>query len=110
MHRRTAPLGDDRRRCKQAAAESGIQSEGGASGQPEVGARLGILPSVETGLAPSYSASGDAALRLYGESHVELSLTRMATSTVAGAKSEGTPAKPRPPRPIARLLRYVFPY
>jgi ATP-binding cassette, subfamily B, bacterial MsbA len=34
----------------------------------------------------------------------------MATSTVAGAKSEGTPAKPRPPRPIARLLRYVLPY
>ena len=36
MHRRTAPLGDDRRRCKQAAAESGIQSEGRASGQSEV--------------------------------------------------------------------------
>jgi ATP-binding cassette, subfamily B, bacterial MsbA len=34
----------------------------------------------------------------------------MATSTVAGAKSEGTPAKPRPPRPIARLSRYVLPY
>ena len=34
----------------------------------------------------------------------------MATSTVADAKSEGTPAKPRPPRPIARLLRYVLPY
>ena len=34
----------------------------------------------------------------------------MATSTVAGAKSEGTLAKPRPPRPIARLLRYVLPY
>jgi subfamily B ATP-binding cassette protein MsbA len=34
----------------------------------------------------------------------------MATSTVAGAKSEGTPARPRPPRPIARLLRYVLPY
>ncbi len=34
----------------------------------------------------------------------------MATSTVAGAKSEGTPTKPRPPRPIARLLRYVLPY
>jgi subfamily B ATP-binding cassette protein MsbA len=34
----------------------------------------------------------------------------MATSTVAGAKTAGTPAKPRPPRPIARLLRYVLPY
>src|ERR1035438_2631135 len=34
----------------------------------------------------------------------------MATSTVAGAKSEGTPAKPRPPRPLTRLLRYVLPY
>jgi subfamily B ATP-binding cassette protein MsbA len=34
----------------------------------------------------------------------------MATSTVAGAKSEGTPAKPRPPRPLIRLLRYVLPY
>ena len=34
----------------------------------------------------------------------------MATSTVADAKSEGTTAKPRPPRPIARLLRYVLPY
>jgi len=36
-----------------------------------------------------------------------LSRTRMATSTVAGAKSAETPAKPRP---IARLLRYVLPY
>jgi len=37
----------------------------------------------------------------------------MATSTVAGAKSEGTPAKPRPnrpPRPLIRLMRYVVPY
>ena len=34
----------------------------------------------------------------------------MATSTVAGAKSAETPAKPRSPRPIARLLRYVLPY
>jgi ATP-binding cassette, subfamily B, bacterial MsbA len=34
----------------------------------------------------------------------------MATSTVAGAKSAGTPAKARPPRPITRLLRYVLPY
>ena len=34
----------------------------------------------------------------------------MATSTVAGAKSAETPAKPRPPRPIARLVRYVLPY
>src|SRR5882762_4095297 len=34
----------------------------------------------------------------------------MATSTVAGAKSAGTSAKPRPPRPIARLLHYVLPY
>ncbi|MGB9206067.1 MAG: ABC transporter ATP-binding protein [Terriglobales bacterium] len=31
----------------------------------------------------------------------------MATSTVAGPKSEGTPAKPRP---LTRLLRYVLPY
>jgi ATP-binding cassette, subfamily B, bacterial MsbA len=31
----------------------------------------------------------------------------MATSTVAGAKREGTPAKPRP---LTRLLRYVLPY
>jgi subfamily B ATP-binding cassette protein MsbA len=31
----------------------------------------------------------------------------MATTTVAGAKSEGTPAKPRP---LTRLLRYVLPY
>ena len=34
----------------------------------------------------------------------------MATSTVAGAKSEGTSAKPGPPRPITRLLLYVLPY
>jgi len=34
----------------------------------------------------------------------------MATSTVAGAKSAEPPAKPRPPRPIARLLHYVLPY
>ena len=34
----------------------------------------------------------------------------MATSTVADAKTEGTPAKARPPRPIARLLHYVLPY
>ncbi|MGA2978795.1 MAG: ABC transporter ATP-binding protein [Terriglobales bacterium] len=34
----------------------------------------------------------------------------MATSTVAGAKSAGTPAKVRPPRPITRLLHYVLPY
>jgi ATP-binding cassette, subfamily B, bacterial MsbA len=34
----------------------------------------------------------------------------MATSTAADAKSEGIPAKSRPPRPIARLLRYVLPY
>ena len=34
----------------------------------------------------------------------------MATSTVAGAKREETLAQPRPPRPIARLLRYVLPY
>jgi subfamily B ATP-binding cassette protein MsbA len=34
----------------------------------------------------------------------------MATSTVAGAKSEGTSAKPRSPRPITRLLLYVLPY
>ncbi len=31
----------------------------------------------------------------------------MATSTLAGAKTAGTPAKPRP---ITRLLRYVLPY
>src|SRR5664279_2268031 len=31
----------------------------------------------------------------------------MATSTVAGAKREGTPAKSRP---LVRLLRYVLPY
>jgi subfamily B ATP-binding cassette protein MsbA len=34
----------------------------------------------------------------------------MATSTVAGAKTAETPAKPRPSRPIARLLHYVLPY
>src|SRR6202162_1761818 len=34
----------------------------------------------------------------------------MATSTVAGPKTAETSAKPRPPRPIARLLRYVLPY
>jgi subfamily B ATP-binding cassette protein MsbA len=34
----------------------------------------------------------------------------MATSTVAGAKTTGTPAKSRPLRPIARLVRYVLPY
>ena len=44
------------------------------------------------------------------QSHVELALPRMATSTVAGAKREETLAQPRPPRPIARLLRYVLPY
>src|SRR3981081_4741848 len=34
----------------------------------------------------------------------------MATSRVAGTKSAETPPKPRPPRPITRLLRYVLPY
>jgi subfamily B ATP-binding cassette protein MsbA len=34
----------------------------------------------------------------------------MATSTVPGPKTAETPAKPRPPRPIARLVRYVLPY
>jgi ATP-binding cassette, subfamily B, bacterial MsbA len=34
----------------------------------------------------------------------------MATSTVADVKTEGIPAKARPPRPITRLLRYVLPY
>src|SRR6202035_4379493 len=76
MHRRTASLGNDRRRCQQAAAKSGIQSEGCASRQSEVGNHCRIEPC-------------------------------MAISTVAGAKSAETPAKPRP---IARLLRYVLPY
>jgi len=34
----------------------------------------------------------------------------MATSTVAGAKTAEAPAKPRPSRPIPRLLHYVLPY
>ena len=34
----------------------------------------------------------------------------MATSTVARAKSASVPTKPRPPRPIIRLLHYVLPY
>ncbi len=34
----------------------------------------------------------------------------MATSTAPGAINDGTSATPRPPRPIARLLRYVLPY
>ena len=34
----------------------------------------------------------------------------MATSLVAGAKSEGTPARPRPTRPITRLMFYALPY
>jgi len=34
----------------------------------------------------------------------------MATSTVAGATSDGTPVTPRPPCPLTRLLRYVLPY
>jgi subfamily B ATP-binding cassette protein MsbA len=34
----------------------------------------------------------------------------MAASTVADVKTEGIPAKTRPPRPITRLLRYVLPY
>ena len=34
----------------------------------------------------------------------------MATSTVAGAKSVRTPAQPRPPGPVTRLLRYALPY
>src|SRR6202140_5474751 len=34
----------------------------------------------------------------------------MATSTVAGPKTAETPAKPRPPRPIPPLVRYVLPY
>jgi len=34
----------------------------------------------------------------------------MATSTVAGAKREGTSATARHPRPLTRLLRYVLPY
>src|SRR5664279_5611645 len=55
MHGRTAPLGDDRRRCEQAIAESGIQSEGRASRQSEVGQRLDTTLSVETGLALSQS-------------------------------------------------------
>ena len=34
----------------------------------------------------------------------------MATSTVAGAKSVRTPAQPRPPGPVTRLLHYALPY
>ncbi len=34
----------------------------------------------------------------------------MASSIVTGAQSEGTPAKPHPPHPIVRLVRYVLPY
>jgi ATP-binding cassette, subfamily B, bacterial MsbA len=34
----------------------------------------------------------------------------MVTSTVAGAKIAEAPATMQPPRPLARLLRYVFPY
>jgi ATP-binding cassette, subfamily B, bacterial MsbA len=34
----------------------------------------------------------------------------MATSTVAGAKSDGTSARSRSPRPISRLLYYALPY
>src|ERR1700732_2885794 len=34
----------------------------------------------------------------------------MATSTVADAKTEGTPAKTRSTRAIPRLLHYVLPY
>jgi ATP-binding cassette, subfamily B, bacterial MsbA len=34
----------------------------------------------------------------------------MATSTVAGAKSERTPAQPHPPGPVTRLLHYALPY
>jgi len=34
----------------------------------------------------------------------------MATSTMAGPKTAETSAKSRPPRPIARLVRYVLPY
>jgi subfamily B ATP-binding cassette protein MsbA len=62
--------------------------------------------------APSRSLRGIALLprNMRAESHVELALSRMATSTVAGAKSAETPAKPRSPRPIARLLRYVLRY
>src|SRR5258707_15866210 len=45
--------------------------------------------------------------RGHGKTHVELSITGMAPSTVADAKSEGTLAKPRP---LSRLLRYVLPY
>jgi ATP-binding cassette, subfamily B, bacterial MsbA len=44
------------------------------------------------------------------KSHVELALTRMATSTLADAKSATVPANSRPPRPISRLLHYVLPY
>src|SRR5580658_6325664 len=39
-----------------------------------------------------------------------IGLSRMATSTVAGAKSPAAAAKPRPIRPISRLLRYVLPF
>jgi subfamily B ATP-binding cassette protein MsbA len=39
--------------------------------------------------------------------HVELTLTRMATSTAASAQNAGPSAKPRP---LARLLHYVLPY
>src|SRR5260370_21252593 len=45
--------------------------------------------------------------RGHGTSHVDLTITGMATSTVADAKSEGTLAKPRP---LTRLLRHVLPY
>ncbi len=34
----------------------------------------------------------------------------MATSTVADPKSAGAPARPRPRRPLPRLLRYALPY
>src|SRR5258708_38459381 len=107
MHRRTASLGDDRRRCEPATPKSGIQSEGCASRQSEVVARRTRFRRRDGACPVSLRGERRGKPRLYGKSHVELPVPRMATSTVAGAKRAGTPATPRPVPP---LLRYVLPY
>src|SRR5258708_12931833 len=103
MHRRTTSLGDDRRRCEQATAESGIQSEGFASRQSEVGVgwtrirrRVGACPVSLRGRRRGKPP-------FYGKSHVELAFTRMATSTTPHPQSAPTSHKPPPIPPL-------FPY
>src|SRR5258707_15696005 len=99
MHRRTASLGDDRRRCEPATPKSGIQSEGCASRQSEVVARRTRFRRRDGACPVSLRGGRRGKPRLYGKTPVELPVPPMATSTMAGAERGGKPPTPRPHAP-----------